>query len=53
MSCKLEYFADILQVFCKPFIFYFLSSPGPSHKLTFSILKTKFPDYNSIIWRDG
>jgi len=29
------------------------SSPGPSHKLTFSILKTKFPEYNSIIWRDG
>jgi len=29
------------------------SSPGPSHKLTFSILKTKFPDYSSIIWRDG
>lgn len=29
------------------------SSPGPSHKLTFSILKTKFPEYSSIIWRDG
>lgn len=29
------------------------SSPGPSHKLSFSILKTKFPDYSSILWRDG
>ena len=28
-------------------------SPGPSHKLTFSILKSNFPDYNSIMWRDG
>ena len=45
----MEYFADILKVI----FLYFLFSPGPSHKLTFSILKTKFPDYNSIIWRDG
>ena len=29
------------------------SSPGPSHKLAFSILKIKFPDYSSILWRDG
>ena len=29
------------------------SNPGPSHKLTFGILKTKFPEYSSIIWRDG
>merc|ERR1711864_9512 len=29
------------------------SSPGPSHKLTFSLLKEAFPDYSSIIWRDG
>ena len=28
-------------------------SPGPSHKITYSILKEKLPDYASIIWRDG
>lgn len=29
------------------------SSPGPSHKITYGLLKEKLPDYNSIIWRDG
>ncbi|XP_023336647.1 uncharacterized protein LOC111707739 [Eurytemora carolleeae] len=29
------------------------SSPGPAHKITYGILKEKFPDYSSIIWRDG
>jgi hypothetical protein len=29
------------------------STPGPSHKVTFGILKKSFPDYTSIIWRDG
>lgn len=29
------------------------SSPGPIHKTTYKILKEKFTDYNSIMWRDG
>jgi len=29
------------------------SSPGPVHKLTYAILKEKFSDYKSIMWRDG
>lgn len=29
------------------------STAGPSHKITFGILKNSFPDYASIIWRDG
>jgi len=29
------------------------SSPGPAHKITYAILKEKFPNFNSIVWRDG
>ena len=28
-------------------------SPGPAHKITYAILKEKFPNFNSIVWRDG
>jgi len=29
------------------------SSPGSIHKITYRILKDKYPDYKSIQWRDG
>jgi hypothetical protein len=29
------------------------SMPGPTHKITFDLLKNSYPDYSSIIWRDG
>ena len=29
------------------------SMPGPSHKITFDIIKTNYPDYRSVVWRDG
>ena len=43
------------KLFCETpcIIFPLYFSPGPSHKLTYAILKQKFPDYSSIVWRDG
>ena len=43
----------IYYVFNSKINYFLFFSPGPSHKLTFSILKSNFPDYNSIMWRDG
>ena len=30
-----------------------LFSPGPTHKLSYQIIKDKFSSYNSVMWKDG